>query len=96
MSVRMQIIKRLEEELSPLFLQVEDFSETHRGHGGYKEGGGSHISILVVSDSFEGKSRVERHRMIYQFLEDQISGGLHAIKIKALTAIEAKGRNLDL
>lgn len=54
MSVRMQIIKRLEEELSPLFLQVEDFSETHRGHGGYKEGAGA-ISAFWWYRIFRGE-----------------------------------------
>lgn len=92
MSIREHIITILEESLSPVYLKVEDFSEKHAGHAGYRDGGGSHIAVVIVSDAFIGKSLVERHRMLYDMLENEIRSGLHALKLKTLTAEEAERR----
>ncbi len=94
MSVRERIIKVLEQGLSPLFLEVEDFSHRHRGHDGYREGGESHFNVVLVCDCFEGMALPERHRMVYELLADEIKNGLHALQLKTLTHFEAKKRNL--
>ncbi|HRK97207.1 MAG TPA: BolA family protein [Alphaproteobacteria bacterium] len=94
MSVRERIIKALEEAFSPFFLQVDDFSEKHIGHSGYRDGGESHFEVIVVSDLFVDKSLTERHRMIYHALDEEIRGGVHALKIKTLTVEEAKTRKM--
>lgn len=91
MPVRDEIIKVLQQELSPVFIDVNDFSEKHRGHAGYGEKGESHFAVIVVSDGFAGKSRVERQRMVYGALDDMVTNGpIHALTIKALTVDEAK------
>lgn len=94
MSVRDRIIKTLEEKFHPFYLKVEDFSSTHAGHAGYREGGESHFSVIVVSDDFANKSMTARHRMVYALLNPEIQAGLHALKIKTLTVEEARKRNL--
>lgn len=94
MSVRERIIKVLEQGLSPLFLEVEDFSHRHRGHEGYSEGGESHFSVVLVCDCFEGMALPERHRMVYDLLAEDIKSGIHALQLKTLTLLEAKKRNL--
>ncbi|MDD3019992.1 MAG: BolA family transcriptional regulator [Alphaproteobacteria bacterium] len=94
MSVRDRIIKTLEDALTPFFLRVEDFSERHAGHSGYREGGGSHFDVLIVADAFENKSLTERHRIIYTLLDTEIKAGLHALKLKTLTVAEAKMRKM--
>lgn len=74
---------RLQEAFAPARLAVVDESHLHAGHGGWREGGGTHYRIEVVSDAFSGKSRVERHRMINAALAEAFERGLHAIAIKA-------------
>lgn len=44
-----------------------------------------HFQVTVVSDVFDGKSRVERHRMVYAPFQEEIGGPIHAFSIKAYT-----------
>jgi len=53
-------------------------------------GDGRHFEALVVSEAFEGKSLVQRHRMVMNTVNEQIaSDELHALSIKAKTPAEA-------
>ncbi|MGJ3264344.1 MAG: BolA family protein [Salinarimonas sp.] len=74
---------RLTEAFAPARLSVVDESHLHAGHAGWREGGGTHFRIEVVSDAFAGKSRVERHRMVNAALAEAFDRGLHALAIKA-------------
>ena len=56
---------------------------------GISHGGETHFRINIVSQAFDGKSRVERHRMINALLADEFAGKLHALAIKAQTPSEA-------
>jgi acid stress-induced BolA-like protein IbaG/YrbA len=49
---------------------------------------GTHFNALVVSDEFEGKSRVQRHQRVYQTLGDQMREEIHALSMKTLTPKE--------
>ncbi len=52
-------------------------------------GDGSKFEAQVVSSAFEGKSTVNRHRMVYSVLDEHIkSGAIHALTIKAYTPEE--------
>ncbi len=73
----------LREAFAPSRVAVVDESHLHAGHGGWREGGGTHYRIEVVSESFAGKTRVERHRLVNAALEEAFRRGLHAIAIKA-------------
>jgi BolA protein len=77
------ISETLQREFSPTHLRVKDESDRHIGHGGWREGGQTHFNVDVVSAAFVGKSRVERHRMVNQVLEDAFRQGLHALAITA-------------
>ena len=47
-------------------------------------GDGRHFEAIVISDAFEGKSLLERHRMVMATVHEQIaSDELHALSIKA-------------
>jgi BolA protein len=83
MAVKDSINEKLTAALSPALLVVIDDSESHRGHGGWREGGETHFSVEVVSEAFRGKSRVERHRMINTLLADELAGRVHALAISA-------------
>lgn len=94
MSLRERIISILTKELTPIYINVVDFSEKHRGHAGYGEKGESHFDVVVVSDRFSGKSRVERQKLVYAFLAEEMKSQIHALTLKTLTVEEADKRQL--
>lgn len=90
----LRIRQKLEAELKPIELEVEDISYQHAGHAGVRgsSDGETHFNLKVVSGQFEGKSLVKRHRMIYQLLQDELQNGLHALSIVAKTPSEVDSR----
>jgi BolA protein len=88
MRVEDEITKKLRQAFTPVALEVVNDSHRHAGHAGSPQTGESHFSIKVVSESFAGKSRVERHRMVNQVLADELAGKVHALAISALTPEE--------
>lgn len=92
MSLREVITSILTKELTPIYIQVTDFSEKHRGHSGYREGGETHFDVVVVSDTFSGKSRVDRQKIVYKILENELKTKIHALTLKTMTAEEADKR----
>lgn len=48
-------------------------------------GDGDHYMAYIVSPAFEGKSRVEQHRMVYQALQGRMGEELHALAIQTAT-----------
>ena len=83
MTLKDWITRALEERLHPTSLKVEDESHQHIGHAGWREGGETHFRIDVVSPAFEGKSRVDRHRLINTAVAEAFGRGLHALAIQA-------------
>ena len=51
-------------------------------------GDGRHFEAVVVSDDFAGKSRVQRHQLVYQTLGDRMREEIHALSIKTYTPQE--------
>jgi stress-induced morphogen len=45
-------------------------------------GGGDHFRAEIVSDRFEGLSRIEQHKLVYDVFGDDIGGAIHALSIK--------------
>jgi BolA protein len=90
--VATSIENKLTEALSPILLNVIDESHHHAGHGhpgDKRHGNESHFRVEVVSAAFEGKSRVERHRMVNALLAQEIAEGVHALAIGAKAPGEA-------
>jgi BolA protein len=88
-SVAERIRERLA-SLQPQRIELLDESEAHRGHTGYREGGGTHWRLTIVAPAFSGQSNVARHRMVYQALGDLMQHPIHALAITA-RAPEEKG-----
>ena len=84
-----RIRSKLEAALSPVRLDIQDDSAKHSGHSGAREGGESHFSVLIVSDAFEGLSRVARQRRVNAILAEELAGPVHALIIQAKTPAEA-------
>jgi acid stress-induced BolA-like protein IbaG/YrbA len=51
-------------------------------------GDGQHFQAVVVSAAFEGRSRVQRHQMVYAALGDRMREEIHALSMKTLTTEE--------
>ncbi|AXI51519.1 MAG: BolA family transcriptional regulator [Roseobacter sp.] len=81
MSVTQEIADRLEEAFAPSELSVVDDSESHRGHGGYREGGESHFNVKIRSAHFKGLNRVARHRAVHGALGPDLIGRIHALAL---------------
>ncbi|CCQ72939.1 BolA family transcriptional regulator [Magnetospira sp. QH-2] len=79
---------KLTEALAPVALEVIDDSHRHAGHAGANPKGESHFNVRVVSAAFEGKSRVERQRMVYGVLAEEMAGPVHALQLSTQTPDE--------
>jgi|UniRef100_A0A7S4GGR1 BolA protein len=75
---------KLFETLSPVCCEVIDESGDH----GSPPGTESHFKVVVVSDAFEGKRIVQRHKMVNAIFEDAFKVGLHALTITTKTPEE--------
>jgi BolA family transcriptional regulator, general stress-responsive regulator len=75
--------RRLQEILQPSRLEVIDESAAHAGHAGANgTGSGTHFRVRIDSPQFAGKSRLGRHRLVYDALRDFLDGGVHALAIE--------------
>ena len=82
--------KKLEAALQPDVLEIVDDSESHRGHGGYREGGESHFNMKIIATEFEGVSRVARQRMVFDVLKEELAGPVHALSLRCLSPGEVE------
>lgn len=88
---RLDLIReRLIEAFEPIDLTILDESDQHVGHAGAEESGGGHFNVYIVSQAFEDKSAIERHRLIYVALGDAMATEIHALSIEAKTPEETR------
>ncbi|MDU0809939.1 MAG: BolA family protein [Burkholderia sp.] len=81
---RLLIDERLRMALKPTLLTVNDESALHAGHAMNSVGG--HYLVTIVSSRFNGKSRLVRHRIVYNILSDVMQQSrVHALSIRAYT-----------
>ncbi|NCV63652.1 MAG: BolA family transcriptional regulator [Betaproteobacteria bacterium] len=82
-----QLHTQLQSTLQPFFLEVEDESASHAGHAGSDGSGqGTHFRVRIGSQAFMGLSRVARHRLVYDALQQFVDQGLHALAIEIVEA----------
>ena len=79
MSLEKIIPQKLQEAFKPLELLVENESGNHQGHAGDDGSGESHWRVSIISAAFDGKSRVERQRMINEVLATELANNIHAL-----------------
>jgi BolA protein len=77
--------------LEPVSLDLVDESSQHAGHSGWREGGGTHWRLAIISPRFAGQSAVARHRLVYQAIGELMQNPIHALAITAQTPEETKG-----
>jgi len=83
MNLETRMREKLMVGLQPSRLDLVNESHLHAGHHGSPGTDESHFRVLIVSDAFVGKSRVERHRTVNDLLSDELKAGVHALAIKA-------------
>jgi len=80
-----RIIEKMQ-ALNPISLEVKNDSQKHKGHiehlGDIGFTGETHYKLKMISAAFNGKSRIDRQRMVMDLLKDEFSSGLHALEIK--------------
>jgi BolA protein len=67
---------------APTELEVVDDSHKHKGHAGAMDGRG-HFRVRIVSAKFSGKKPIERHRMVFEALDDMLKTDIHALSVTA-------------
>ncbi len=92
MNVKTYITDTLTEALSPFTLLVEDESYQHN----VPDGAQSHFKVTVVSDEFNGKRLIQRHRQINELLAEALEGPVHALALHTFTAEEWAKRGGDV
>jgi BolA protein len=84
MTTKQTIEQKLQQQFTPLHLEVIDESRNHN----VPEGTESHFKVVLVSDVFEGEKLLKRHRRINSVLSEELSGGVHALALHTLTPEE--------
>lgn len=86
-----QIVRRydrlhqlLSENFTPVYLELENESHQHSVPADSE----THFKLLLVSEKFQGLSRVARQQAVYQVLKEEFSSGLHAFTQRLLTPEE--------
>lgn len=81
MAVSDVIRDKLVAAFSPILLNIEDESHLHAGHAGSSPEGETHFRIKIVASAFEGLSRLERQRMVYRVLSEEMANRVHALAL---------------
>ncbi len=90
--IEAKIRQKIEDALQPTFLEIVNDSKGHSSHGGVREffekmGEGydgpaeSHFSLRIISNKFDGVSRLNRQRMVLDLLSDEMKV-VHALAMK--------------
>lgn len=91
MFVQQDIERILAGEFSPVHLEVANESHMHS----VPPNSETHFRVVLVSASFDGRSRVARHQQVYATLAPQLAGPVHALALHTYSPGEWQARNGD-
>ena len=86
MPIESEMKSRLKSVMHLNHFSVKDYTGRHLNHKLHE--GGFHLEVVIVSDDFEGKPLLKRHRMVYQAMGDLMKDEIHAFSMKTYTKIE--------
>lgn len=89
MQVQAGIEQKVQAALAPVHLEVLNESHMHS----VPKDSETHFKVVVVSEQFEGKRLLARHRTINGLLADELAGGVHALALHTFTPAEWQARN---
>ena len=84
--------EKLTSAFAPTALTILDESHLHAGHAGHDRRGESHFGVAMNAAAFAGKSRVERQRMVYAVLADELSNRVHALRLRLATSDDTEAK----
>jgi len=84
MSIENDIIEKLQKALNPVYLDVTNESHMHN----VPPGSESHFKVVAVTEEFNGKMLVARHRLINKALAEELEGPVHALALHTMTPDE--------
>ena len=87
---KLKIENFITDYFKPYFFSVLDVSAQHRGHQNFRENVESHFEIIIVSEKFYNRKRIDRHRMVNKYLKEEFSSDLHSVIIRTYTIDEYK------
>ncbi|KAM4612452.1 bolA-like protein 1 isoform 1-T2 [Discoglossus pictus] len=82
--VESSIRSKLTKSLEPTHLEVLNESYMHA----VPKGSETHFKVVVVSEMFNGKSLIQRHRLVNELLAEELAGPVHALSIQAKTTCQ--------
>ena len=91
MSVQADIERKLAEGIRAMHLQVVNESSNHN----VPPGSESHFKVVLVSDDFDGKNLLARHRLVNAILADELQSKIHALALHTYTEGEWRDQNGD-
>jgi BolA family transcriptional regulator, general stress-responsive regulator len=82
--IGLKLHAKLQAALAPNALLVIDESNQHHGHAGAHPSGESHFRVRISSQSFAGKSLVQKHRMVNEAVSEELKTRVHALAIEVV------------
>ena len=86
MAIEKEIKNRLKKRIDLIYFEIKDFTGRHLNHKQHE--GGFHLEAIIVSDNFQEKNLLERHRMVYEAMGNLMQHEIHALSMKTLTSKE--------
>jgi BolA protein len=84
---------KLDTAFTPVTLDIVDESHKHAGHVGARPEGETHFRVTIVSDAFDGASRVQRYRLVHDVLAEELKERVHALALVLRTPAEVSERS---
>ncbi|KAI9488771.1 bola-like protein-domain-containing protein [Zychaea mexicana] len=82
--------RKITEALEPSTLEIVNESHLHAHHAAMRGNTNpeTHFRITIVSENFAGKTMMQRHRLVYGLLNEELQNGIHALSLKTKTKEE--------
>ena len=84
--IQQKIAQKLTAAFDPLHLEIINESNQHN----VPKGSESHFKVIIVSNLFDGKSKLNQHRMVNESLKEELANNIHALSITAKVSISIK------
>src|SRR2546423_1838448 len=84
MKIENALREKLQKTFAPVELELTNESHAH----GFSRGPEGHFKLFIVSETFKGMNKVQRHQSILGLVKDEMAAGIHALTIRALTPEE--------
>mmetsp|Transcript_63391 Transcript_63391/g.72632 ORF Transcript_63391/g.72632 Transcript_63391/m.72632 type:complete len:128 (+) Transcript_63391:167-550(+) len=88
--VEISIKDKLETKFQPSHLEILNESHKHS----VPKNSETHFKVVVITDQFEGKKLIERHRAVQECLKEELESGVHALSIVAKTSQQWENSNV--